>query len=70
MANQAQNCRMSRIVELLLGVKEVQMDGYRYVVVCSKKQARKDTHIREEVVEESGADCSFVSTASCGGTDH
>jgi len=33
-----------------LGVKEVPMDGYRYVVVYNEKQARKDAHIRTEVV--------------------
>ncbi len=33
-----------------LGVKEVPMDGYRYVVVLNKKQTRKDAHIRAEVV--------------------
>jgi transposase len=33
-----------------LGVKEVQMDGYRYVVVHNPKQARKDAHTRSEVV--------------------
>jgi transposase len=33
-----------------LGVKEVPMDGYRYVVVRNSKQAKKDAHIRAEVV--------------------
>jgi transposase len=33
-----------------LGVKEVPMDGYRYIVVHNKKQARKDARIRAEVV--------------------
>ena len=27
------------------------MDGYRYVVVYNKEQAKKDAHIRDEVVE-------------------
>lgn len=35
-----------------LGVKEVQMDGYRYVVVHNPKQARKDAHTRAEVVAQ------------------
>ena len=34
-----------------LGVKEAPMDGYRYVVVYNKEQAKKDAHIRDEVVE-------------------
>lgn len=33
-----------------LGVKEVPMNGYRYVVVYNEEQARKDAHIRTEVV--------------------
>lgn len=33
-----------------LGVKEVPMEGYRYVVVYNEKQARKDAHTRVEMV--------------------
>ena len=44
--------RRGRFIQLEcgLGVKEVPMDGYRYVVVRNEKQAKKDAHIRAEVV--------------------
>lgn len=50
--NQQALSKRGRFMELPsgLGVKEVQMDGYRYVVVHNPKQARKDAHIRAEVV--------------------
>jgi transposase len=50
--NQQALGKRGRFIELPsgLGVKEIQMDGYRYVVVHNPKQARKDAHVRAEMV--------------------